>query len=445
MRYTKTNPTRSCVLCFLLALAGAVIIAPSVPRAARAADVPPQNAAFDATKMEPFRRRNKQYKSVEQEGKTPGPWQLGSWGEGAESEAELVTDAGDGKPAIKIVNLLGQPSAMLKPWMEVRLSRGAWEARAEYRKNGKASGRLHIDGPDKKKYGVDLSPTGGAFKAIAVPFDVGGSGASVGLAFQLYGGMGPEEALFIRSFMLERVGDVGAQTKAAEEQAAATLIAEAQVVANSEAARRAAERKAIKGWVRPEAKPVKMTKPLDPPPVTGKTYYVATMGNDKTGNGSQNKPWLTIQHGMNQLHPGDRLYIRGGVYRESMLTFPRSGKPDAYITVAGYPGEKVKVINSGGLAVFNFDAGSPWTPSQHLGRRLRDCRRRPCRGWPWRGVWRARHRLLQQPHPQRYERHELISLQRRHHYRVEHRLQHQRRSGRRRRDKEHGPWRHHSL
>jgi hypothetical protein len=34
-----------------------------------------------------LRRKNKQYTSVEQEGKTPGPWQLGSWGEGAESEA----------------------------------------------------------------------------------------------------------------------------------------------------------------------------------------------------------------------------------------------------------------------------------------------------------------------------------------------------------------------
>jgi hypothetical protein len=67
---------------------------------------------------------------------------------------------------------------------------------------------------------------------------------------------------------------------------------------------------------------------------------------------------------MNQLHPGDRLYIRGGEYRESMLTFARSGRPDAYITVAGYPGEQVKVINSGGMAVFNLDAGSPWTPKR---------------------------------------------------------------------------------
>jgi parallel beta-helix repeat protein len=140
--------------------------------------------------------------------------------------------------------------------------------------------------------------------------------------------------------------------------------ADVQAVAKREAARRAAERKPIGKWTRPEAKPVKLTKPLVPPPVTGKTYFVATNGNNETGDGSPGKPWSSIQHGMNQLHPGDRLFIRGGEYRESMLTFPRSGKPDAYITVAGYPGEKVKIINSGGLSIFNLDAGSPWTPKR---------------------------------------------------------------------------------
>jgi hypothetical protein len=253
----------------------------------------------------------------------------------------VVADAGDGKPAIRMVNLSGQPSLMFKPWTELSVGRGSWEARVEYRKDGRASGRLHIDGPDNKKYGVDLSPTA-TFKTVAVPFEVGGNGANVGVAFQLYGGVGAEEALFIRSFKLEQIGDVGAATKAAEEQANAALNAEAEAVAKREAARRAAERKPIGKWVRPEAKPVRMTKPLDPPPVTGKTFYVATNGNNEGADGSQAKPWRTIQHGMNRLHPGDRLYIRGGEYRESMLTFARSGRPDAYITVAGYPGEQVK-------------------------------------------------------------------------------------------------------
>ncbi|MDQ3813132.1 MAG: right-handed parallel beta-helix repeat-containing protein, partial [Armatimonadota bacterium] len=210
-----------------------------------------------------------------------------------------------------------------------------------------------------KDQAVDLSPTGEAFKTAVLPLEVAGN-ANVRLTFQLYGGTGPEEALYIRSFKLERVGDVSAETKAAEDQAAAARNAEAQAVAQREATRRAAERKPINGWVRPEAKPVPMTKPLDPPPVTGKTYYVAPAGDDKAGDGSKDQPWRSVQFGMNQLQPGDCLYLRGGEYREKMLTFARSGRPDAYITVAGYPGETAKIINPGGLAVFNLDAGSRW-------------------------------------------------------------------------------------
>jgi hypothetical protein len=155
------------------------------------AAVPHQDANFDAAKIESFRRKNQKYTSVEQEGKTPGPWQLGSWADGAQSEAALVTDAGDGKPAIRMANLEGQPSLMFKPWTELSVGRGSWEARVEYRKDGRASGRLHIDGPDNKKYGVDLSPTA-TFKTVAVPFEVGGNGANVGVAFQLYGGSEPK-------------------------------------------------------------------------------------------------------------------------------------------------------------------------------------------------------------------------------------------------------------
>jgi hypothetical protein len=337
-------------------LALALAVKPAV------AAVPPEQANFDATKIKPFATQMLKYESTEKTGDFPGPWTPGAWANGAVGRIETVADGGDGKAAVRMMNVSGQPSLMFKPWTEVSLSRGAWEARVEYRKVGKASGRLDISGPDKKSQGVELSPTGAAFKPAVLPLEVAGS-TNVKLAFQLYGGTGEDEALYIRSFNLVRVGDVSATTKAAEQQANAALNAEAEAVAKREAARRAAERKPIRGWVRPEAKPVPMTKPLDPPPVTGKTYFVAAGGNNETGDGSQGKPWRSIQHGMNQLHPGDRLYIRGGEYRESMLNFPRSGKPDAYITVAGYPGETAKVIHSGnGLAVFNISSGSPWTP-----------------------------------------------------------------------------------
>jgi hypothetical protein len=44
------------------------------------------------------------------------------------------------------------------------------------------------------------------------------------------------------------------------------------------------------------------------------TYYVATNGNDVSGNGSKTSPWQTIPKGLRSLHAGDLLYIRGGVY-----------------------------------------------------------------------------------------------------------------------------------
>jgi hypothetical protein len=182
------------------------------------AAVPHDQANFDAAKMEPFRRKNQKYTSVEQEGKTPGPWALGSWAEGAVSEAALVADAGDGKPAIRMMNVSGQASAMFKPWTDISLERGTWEARAEYRKVGKSSGKLVVNGPDKKDISVDLSPTGAVFKTAVLTLEIV-KDSDVRATFQLYGGIGAEEALYIRSFNLVRVGDVSADTKTAEQQA----------------------------------------------------------------------------------------------------------------------------------------------------------------------------------------------------------------------------------
>ncbi len=153
------------------------------------------------------------------------------------------------------------------------------------------------------------------------------------------------------------------EREAAEKAAAAKRKAEIQAYLDWEAKRLETERKPINGWVRPPVKPVKMTKPLEPPPVTGNTYYVAKNGNNATGDGTIEKPWKTVQHGMNQLHPGDCLHIREGTYEEGMLTFARSGRADAYITVAGYPDETA-IIAGTGLAVFNFSAGSQWTPKR---------------------------------------------------------------------------------
>ena len=41
-------------------------------------------------------------------------------------------------------------------------------------------------------------------------------------------------------------------------------------------------------------------------------YYVATDGNDTTGDGSEPNPWLTINHGGGQLSAGDTLIVKVG-------------------------------------------------------------------------------------------------------------------------------------
>lgn len=70
------------------------------------------------------------------------------------------------------------------------------------------------------------------------------------------------------------------------------------------------------------------------------TYYVATTGNNSSGNGSIGAPWRTIQYGANQLSAGDTLYIRGGTYVEA-VKISRSGTSGSPITIKAYTGETV--------------------------------------------------------------------------------------------------------
>lgn len=75
---------------------------------------------------------------------------------------------------------------------------------------------------------------------------------------------------------------------------------------------------------------------------TGKTYYVATIGND-SNPGSQSLPFRTISRGVTVLKPGDTLFIRGGLYAEAIHDIPSGTSWGAPVTVAAYPGEAVTV------------------------------------------------------------------------------------------------------
>lgn len=75
--------------------------------------------------------------------------------------------------------------------------------------------------------------------------------------------------------------------------------------------------------------------------------YVAVTGSNHN-DGTIEKPWQTIQHGINQLKPGDTLLIRGGTYYERLHIDGSkiSGTEDAMITIKSYDGETAVVDGS---------------------------------------------------------------------------------------------------
>ena len=93
------------------------------------------------------------------------------------------------------------------------------------------------------------------------------------------------------------------------------------------------------------------------------TYYVATDGNDDTGDGSMGSPWLSWDKPVSVLEAGDTVYIRGGTYtslesrwhtnaRVFCLLQDLIGTSDNRIYIGAYPGEK-PVWDFTGLAVTN--------------------------------------------------------------------------------------------
>ena len=79
-----------------------------------------------------------------------------------------------------------------------------------------------------------------------------------------------------------------------------------------------------------------------PPPA----YYVSPTGDD-ANPGTVDKPWRTIQHGVEIVRPGDILFIRGGVFHERVFSV-RGGDPvNGPIVFTSYPGEKAVIDGAG--------------------------------------------------------------------------------------------------
>lgn len=95
--------------------------------------------------------------------------------------------------------------------------------------------------------------------------------------------------------------------------------------------------------------------------VVGDAYYVATTGNDTTGDGSASNPWRTPAYGASRLTTdGKTLYLRAGTYDVDTsidyLTCAISPRANN-CTISAYPGESV-TLRGGRSGVYGaFPAG----------------------------------------------------------------------------------------
>jgi len=76
-----------------------------------------------------------------------------------------------------------------------------------------------------------------------------------------------------------------------------------------------------------------------PTPASATNYFVAPNG-DNAAAGTIDSPWRTIQKAADTLSPGDTCFIRGGVYRETVVV-RTSGEEDAPIRFVAHDGEEV--------------------------------------------------------------------------------------------------------
>jgi hypothetical protein len=74
---------------------------------------------------------------------------------------------------------------------------------------------------------------------------------------------------------------------------------------------------------------------------SGAAIYFVALNGDDNGTGKFEHPWATINHAAMQAQAGDTIIVRGGRYSLSAQVRPlHSGRPNAWITFIGYPGEE---------------------------------------------------------------------------------------------------------
>ncbi len=114
--------------------------------------------------------------------------------------------------------------------------------------------------------------------------------------------------------------------------------------------------------------------PSDRPLGQGPAKFVDANRGDDAGAGTLDTPWRTLGAAVGRLKPGDTLYLRGGVYYESVYVALR-GTPEAPITVRSYPNELATI--HAGLPEFQQKPAEAWVPVEGTTDEFRSARPYP--------------------------------------------------------------------
>ena len=93
------------------------------------------------------------------------------------------------------------------------------------------------------------------------------------------------------------------------------------------------------------------------------SYYVSKTGAD-TNPGTEQQPWLTIQHAANVVPAGSTAYVRAGTYEERVNIHVSGSSQAGYTTFCNYPGE-TPILDGSNLIAPTSDNGMFLISSQN--------------------------------------------------------------------------------
>ena len=96
-------------------------------------------------------------------------------------------------------------------------------------------------------------------------------------------------------------------------------------------------------------------------PAGATEYYVSPSGNDTGGDGSQGRPWKTIQKAADTMSAGDTCHVLNGDYAE-MVRPARSGNAGSFISFVA-EGPSVSVVGTRPITAWTMHSGSIWQAS----------------------------------------------------------------------------------